>query len=247
MVLHGGDRPTLQDPELPALNGPFDVLRSAETALEAQPHLAEPLEIRARDRWSAPFSFGNPALSGASCKRVVDDGDVLHADHLTNDRAARAIDDVVVGRNETGHDPFAQSQHRLDHHVVASFTDGIDREQHAARIGDHHLLHDHGDRQIAKVTLVTPVEEGSRREERRPALPDAVDDGVGAKDAEERVVLAGEAGAIAVLTDRARPDGDQRARSSTAEGSGLAKMNSRIAVAASATDSARPGSSSAIS
>ena len=115
-------------------------------------------------------------------------------------RPVRGVHDEVVGVHGAGYHRVAEATRGVEHGLVPPARHRVGREQHARRLGVHHPLHDHGQRDPGAVdALGGAVRDRSVGPERRPAAMHGVEHIVDAGDVEVGVLLAGEARAGEVL------------------------------------------------
>jgi hypothetical protein len=174
------DGPALDDVEAVFRPAPFDVLRMAEVRFDRSADFFElyDLVVGQRSRALPP----------------VDDRPVPHF--------------VDVGVHVTGDQRVAEAEDGVDGRDAAVAGDRIGGEEDAGGLGDDHPLDDHGDADLPRVEAVLPaVGDGPIREERCPALADALQDLLRADDVQVRVLLAGERRRRQILRRRARAHG----------------------------------------
>ena len=123
-----------------------------------------------------------------------------------------AVEVEAVGRDAAGHHAVAEAPRRLDQHPPALRVERVAREQDAGDLSRDEPLDDDGHRQpVVADALVLAVGDGAFGVERGPAAADGVADLLVALDAEEGLLLAGEAGDGAVLGRGGGADGDRPA------------------------------------
>ena len=108
----GGDRPRLDDPELPAVVAPLDVLGHAVVLFDARDERAELRELRGRQR-----RHGSGALPG-------------RADPRRQHCRIALVDAEFIGIDQAAHERLAEPASGVDHELVGA-GDGVDRERHA--------------------------------------------------------------------------------------------------------------------
>ena len=142
------DRAGLRQPRRArGVDRPFDVLRRAEVGLDAAAHRHQRVDLRIGERGRCAGPHDGLGATAGQCP----DHDGLVADAVLDDRpVARpvAFDDDVVGVHRAGHDGLAQPGARVDDGAGAPPADRVGREQHAGDGDVHHLLHDHGERDL---------------------------------------------------------------------------------------------------
>jgi len=110
------------------------------------------------------------------------------------DCAGSGVHDEVVGVHRSRNELLAQAPNRLDRGALAAAGYGIGGEEHARALRIDHALHDHRESKTLRRDVVAlAVRDGAVVPERCPAPPDRIEDCVFARDAEHRVLLAGEA------------------------------------------------------
>ncbi len=200
-----GDRPALDDLEAVVDQAPFDVLGAAEMRFDPPAQSREPHDLRIRQRrLILPLRLDHVLLRPA-CRRGVD-GTLLGGDCLGGDLAVAHRVDVRI--HKAGDQGLAEAEGRLHGGDLPVRRDGVGREQHAGRMREDHLLHDHGHVDAAVVEAVAQaVDHSPLGEERCPAPADVPKDRCRSHDVQERVVLAREGGRLRILRRRTRSDG----------------------------------------
>ena len=194
------DRPGLRQPQPSVgVDGPFDVLRAAERALD-------PVAERRQRSHLRVGQAGRRRVSRVAAPPV-------------EDPARRRVDDEVIGVDRAGHHRVAEASRGIEDRLPAPARHRIGGEQHARRLGIHHPLHDHGQRDSGAVdTLGGAVRDRPVGPQRRPAAMDGVEHLVDAGDVEVGVLLAGEARAGEVLRGGRRSHGDRAVGARTPSG-----------------------------
>ena len=137
----GRDRPALDDLEAIVDQAPFDVLRTAEVRLDPPAELHQPHDLLIR-QGGLLLPLRLDRLFPRSARRRGDDGPLLGADRLLDDRAVPHLEDV--GIHEARDQRLAEAEAGLDGGDLAVARDGVGREQDARRLREDHPLHDHG-------------------------------------------------------------------------------------------------------
>ena len=213
-----GDRSALDDLDVVAGQAPFDVLGAAEVRLDPPAQLREPHDLRIRQH-RLVLQFRVDRLFLRPAPRRGADGEPLGADRRGDDLAVAHRVDVRV--DEAGDQGLAEPEAGLHGDDPPVPRDGVGREQDARRIGEDHLLHDHGHVDCTVVgTPALPVGHGALGEQRGPAPADVPEDRRPAHDVQVRVLLPGEGGRREVLGRRAGADGVRRILAESGESAG---------------------------
>ena len=190
-----------------AVHGPLDVLGSTEITFRGLGHTGDLEQFGVADRRALLPRSGHVTPLHAVSVRTHHQLGVLGRDRAGVDLEDHLVHQEVVRRDLTRHDRLAESPRGLDGDLGPVTGGRIEREGHPGRLGIDHLLHSHRHRHhLVIVSHLVAVGHGPVGEERGPAPLDMFDDGVGAPDPQERVLLAGEAGVGQVLGGGTRPD-----------------------------------------
>ena len=200
--IQGRDRTGLSEPQAAArVDRPLGVLRRAVVRLDPDTERGERPDLVVGDARVAGGARPLDALGSPAGLRA--DQGLLVAKAPLQDRAARRVDDEVVGVDGPCHDGFPEPRARVDHGVAAPARHRIGREEHAGDRGVDHPLDDHGERHRAGIDAVgDPMRDGPVRPQGRPAASDGLQHRLGADHVEVGVLLAGEARVRQILRGR---------------------------------------------
>ena len=115
----------------------------------------------------------------------------------------------MIRCNFSRHDRFAGPRRAFDDHAFAPVANWINGKHDSAFVRLHHLLHQDGHARISDDALLRSVEERTRREQRRPAFADTIENGVAATHVQITFLLTGETGRDPVFGYGARTHRDQ--------------------------------------
>ena len=202
-------RPRLEQDHRAAGNGPFHILRAAKQRFQfaTQAHQLGDLffvdGLRAASR-RIDGDFVRAARNRGRHHGLVAQGYLL-------DAPVRLGGDDGVGIDAAGHQRLAQPPRGVDDHLVRRAGDGVDRKEHARRIGRRHGLHDDGQAHLRRVdSLPVAVGHGARRPQAAPAALDRIEQRGVARDVEVGVLLAGKAGVGQIFGRGGGAHGDRR-------------------------------------
>src|SRR5829696_6368589 len=201
-----GNRPGLQNGELPVRPGPLDVLRLREVPGDRRAHARQLQQIDVWQHRSRGFRTSHLLDTAAGTRP---DLYFLSPQAPFHDLPAVACvpENEVVGRYETADEGLAETGAGLDDRLVARAGNRICGEHHTGHVRGNHSLHDNGKlHRRQRESMLLAVIHRTLAPERTPAAADCIEQCLFAAHAEECLLLTGKRRMRQVLGCRARAD-----------------------------------------
>jgi hypothetical protein len=203
-----GDRPILEQVQDVALEGPLAVAPRTDPGVQLPGQRQKPRQLGLAETAPGAARPVDRVLdqppSGLEAQRRS-----LRSDPFLPNRTSSPIQNQVIGVAATRDHALAQAVGRIDHHLGGKGALRIDREQDSRQLRGQHPLNDQREASPLVEPPISPVGASALRLKGVAATLHRRDQGVGAVDAQHRLVDAGGGGFGQILDRRRAAHGQQ--------------------------------------